>query len=639
MNHPTPTRRRGFALEATLAVLLLLVVLSAAAATGAATMVRTSSVDQSATRVNYAVDAAADNLMSQLLFIIQRFGVPTQARLDSLRPPQFGGGTLEGVNIAQSARRVGAATNDSIRGGPFAGLIAQYASYDLDITATDRASNSSRAIVRVESQLIPIFQFGVFFEKDLEVNPGQIFTFLGRVHTNGNLYLCPDANRMYFLEYLTTPNLYIQNRKDRPDGDCSRTGSSHIIVSRTTPVTAPPYPADTGRLTFDNRGSGNTTCCASPANDARFRDSSQARLGGRIQSRAHGVDSLNLPLPGDSIDPRELIRPRNVTDNTALRLVKYAWMADWQLTVNWTDIPSLCANLNNPAVSVRPPGMEVPDVARCNWIFGATSFRDDREGTTVIALTINADSLRAWVLGDTARRNVQIMYITFNGAANPAEPRTQATGLGAGTRFTTGGNSFQPAVRIQRAARLHGPFTLATSHPLYVYGDYNFDRTVMADTATHWRPSSLVSDAITLLSPAWLDANNAGANSNNDASSAMTYVRAAIATGHSPTHRAAGNYTVNGADFFVAGGNTRYGGGLENFPRFLENFSGRTVNFGGSLVSLWYSAYSNWNWGGGYYTAPVRVWSFDTRFRLPQNLPPGTPKVGSVYQIAYRPVY
>ncbi|MDX2183879.1 MAG: hypothetical protein SFW08_07845 [Gemmatimonadaceae bacterium] len=639
MRHPTSPRRRGFALEATLAVLLLLVVLSAAAATGAATMVRTSSVDQSATRVNYAVDAAADNMMSQLLFIIQRFGVPTQARLDSLRPPQFSGGTLEGVTISQTARRVGAATNDSIRGGPFAGLIAQYASYDLDITATDRASNSSRAIVRVESQLIPIFQFGVFFEKDLEVNPGQIFTFLGRVHTNGNLYLCPDANRMYFLEYLTTPNLYIQNRKDRPDTDCSRTGSSHIIMSRTTPTTAPPIPGDTGRLTFDNRGSGNTTCCTSPTQYARFRDSSQARLGGRVQTIAHGVDSLNLPLPGDSIDPRELIRPRNGTDNQALQLVKYAWMADWQLTVDWTNIGSLCANINNTTWSLRPAGRDVPDITRCNQIFGVTTFRDDREGSNIIALTINADSLRAWVLGDTARRNVQIMYITFNGANNPAEPRTQAGGLGQGASFRVGTVDWQPAVRIQRAAVLHGPFTLATSHPLYVYGDYNFDRSVLADTASKWRPSSLISDAITLLSPNWLDAQNVGAGSNNDNASAITYVRAAIATGHSPTHRANGNYTVTGADFFVAGSNTRYGGGLENFPRFLENFSGRTVNFGGSLVSLWYSAYANWDWGGGYYTAPVRVWSFDTRFRLPQNLPPGTPKVGSVYQIAYRPVY
>ena len=642
MRRPIASRRRGFALEATLAVLLLLVVLSAAAATGAATMVRTSAVDQAATRVSYAVDAAADNIMSQLLFLVQRFGVPTQSQLDSLRRPTFTGGDLDGITIQQTARRVGAATTDSIRGGPYAGLIAQYASYDLDITATDRASNASRAIVRLESQLIPIFQFGVFFEKDLEITAGQTFTFLGRVHTNGNMYICPSAPRMYFLEYLTTPNRYIQNRKDANQTGCSRAAgaANQILMSRSTPITAPPLPGDTARMTFDNRGSGNTTCCTSPANDARFRDSSQARFAGRLQTQAHGVDSLNLPLPGDSLDPRELIRPRNVsTDGAALQNVKFAWMADWVLTVDWNNMAGLCSNISNPAWSARRPGLDVPtDVARCNRIFGVATFRDDREGANIRALTINIDTLRAWVQGDSLRRRTQILYITFNGANNPSEPRTRAQGIGGGTGFNILGTKTQPAVRLQRAAILPNALTVATSHPLYVYGDYNFDRSVMADTASKWRPSSLISDAITILSPSWTDAANVGAGSNNDAASTLTYVRAAIAAGHSPTYR--GTFLPDSADWFVAGSSTNYGGGLENFPRFLENFgSSRTVNFGGSLVSLWYSAYSNWDWGGPYYTPPQRVWSFDTRFRLPENLPPGTPKVGSVYQIAYRPVY
>ncbi len=160
----------------------------------------------------------------------------------------------------------------------------------------------------------------------------------------------------------------------------------------------------------------------------------------------------------------------------------------------------------------------------------------------------------------------------------------------------------------------------------------------MADTASRWRPASLVADAFTILSPDWTDGNNTASGSNNDPASSITYVRAAVAAGHSPTYRA--GFNPIGADWFTVGSGTNYGGGLENFPRFLENFgSGRVVNFGGSLVSLWYSAYANWDWGGPYYTPPTRVWSFDTRFRLPENLPPGTPKVGSVYQIAYRPVY
>jgi hypothetical protein len=91
-----------------------------------------------------------------------------------------------------------------------------------------------------------------------------------------------------------------------------------------------------------------------------------------------------------------------------------------------------------------------------------------------------------------------------------------------------------------------------------------------------------------------------------------------------------------------------YGGGLENFPRFLENWSGVTFRYVGSLVSLFESDHSVGLWGnninpgfsnGAYYNAPTRDWSFDIRFRDPRLLPPGTPRVGTVIQTAFRPLY
>lgn len=633
-------RRAGFALEATLAVLLLLVVLSAAAATGAATMVRTSSVDQSSTQVTYAVDAAADNVMSQLLFLVQRFGVPTQQQLDSLRRPNFSGSSLSGITITQTARRATAAENDSIRSGPYAGLIAQYASYDVDITATDRASNASRSIVRLESQLIPIFQFGVFFEKDLEITAGQEFRFLGRVHTNGDMYVCPDASRMYFLDFLTTPNRYLQNRKDQNRTQCGRTGTNMIIMSRSTPNSTSPLPSDTARLTFDNRGSGNTTCCSTPAQDNRFRDSSLARVAGRLLTQAHGVDSLSLPLP-NGVQPFQLTEPKNGSDSPALQVVKYSWLADWMLTIPADQVGSICANLTNPTWSQRSVGLQVPPVTgtvgqRCGDIFTTSTFWDDREERFIRTLDINVGNLRNWVLADSVNRRTLIMYITFTGSStvNPV-PATSPIGSRA---IPT--SASLPAVRLRNGARLPGAFTLASSHPIYVWGDYNFDRTSMVDTASRWRPASLVGDAISFLSNTWTDANNNADNSNNDpvnSGDSPLFIRAAIAAGHSPTYR--GTYNAVAADWFLYGSNSTYGGGLENFPRFLENWSSRTVNLGGSLVSLWYSRYTDWNWGSAQYTPPQRQWSFDTRFRLPTNLPPGTPRVGSVYQIAYRPVY
>jgi hypothetical protein len=114
------------------------------------------------------------------------------------------------------------------------------------------------------------------------------------------------------------------------------------------------------------------------------------------------------------------------------------------------------------------------------------------------------------------------------------------------------------------------------------------------------------------------------------------FVYAAIAAGHSPTI----------CDWQTAGCSgiypANYGGGLENFPRFLENWGGETLLYRGSLVSLFESEQANkrtWAAGPTYYSPPARDWRFDLRFQDPSNLPPGTPLVGSVMQLAYRPVY
>jgi hypothetical protein len=372
---------------------------------------------------------------------------------------------------------------------------------------------------------------------------------------------------------------------------------------------------------------GNTTCCATPANDSRFRDSSNAKFAGRLQTVAYGVDSLNLPLPV-GVAPRELINPKNAGDNQTLRDVKFAWKADWHITVDYNAVDQFCTNI--ATLAPRAGGRQIPTGSTCTGIFSSTTFRNDREGRAVKALQINVANLKAWVAGDSAHRATYITYITFSNMPALASP--------AGVS----GTAVQPAVRLMNGAVLPNAWTVASSVPIYVRGDFNFDRTkiglpVGSDTAFYWRPASIIADAVTLLGGTFNDANNQTAGSNNQTSDALLYVRAAICSGHSPTYRSL--TAPFPSDWYTVGSSTTYGGGLENFPRFLENWSSRTVNFGGSLVSLYYSQVANWNWGAGGYTPPTRVWSFDMRFKLPQNLPPGTPKVGSVYQIAYRPVY
>ena len=70
----------------------------------------------------------------------------------------------------------------------------------------------------------------------------------------------------------------------------------------------------------------------------------------------------------------------------------------------------------------------------------------------------------------------------------------------------------------------------------------------------------------------------------------------------------------------------QYNGGLENYPRLHEKWTGVTLSIKGSFVSLWNSqiATGNWVYGNPQYTAPNRLWDYDTDFSS-GNLPPFTP--------------
>ncbi len=82
-------------------------------------------------------------------------------------------------------------------GQQFQGLSALRDEWELDSTATDKNNGVQVRLKRkFFNNRIPIFQFGVFYEDDLEFHPGPRFDFGGRVHTNKNLFL--RANELYF---------------------------------------------------------------------------------------------------------------------------------------------------------------------------------------------------------------------------------------------------------------------------------------------------------------------------------------------------------------------------------------------------------------------------------------------------------
>ena len=75
----------------------------------------------------------------------------------------------------------------------FSGQVTDYL-----ITSEVRGDNStkSRLTQIIRYVQVPLFQFGVFYGKgvDLEIAPGANMTFNGRVHANSNLYVGAGAS-------------------------------------------------------------------------------------------------------------------------------------------------------------------------------------------------------------------------------------------------------------------------------------------------------------------------------------------------------------------------------------------------------------------------------------------------------------
>jgi len=227
-------------------------------------------------------------------------------------------------------------------------------------------------------------------------------------------------------------------------------------------------------------------------------------------------------------------------------------------------------------------------------------------------------------------------FPAFMGTRNSVPPGTIAPFTNAATVRPTlaVGRSFamtNRAMLFRRALMLEngtltsftGPgvtgLTVVTENPVYVLGDWNWNSTAQV-TDPH-AATSIIADAVTLLSSAWTDANSFvnPYNANNRTRAAANYYRVAIIAGKPPAFAwpAAGNPgTTFGTD-----------GGAHNFLRYLE-LGGGTTNYRGAIATFYYNRQSTGTYKFGnstVYAAPNRAYAFDTDFLDPAKLPPLTP--------------
>lgn len=475
-----------------------------------------------------------------------------------------------------------------------AGIQTQVAGYN--VTAVANMEGMAHTAHRMVNALsTPIFQFAVFYDNDLEINPGPNMTLGGRVHTNADMFLNCGNTLTVNTNYLHAVGSIFRNRKDNP-ATSSGTVSVRKWVDNPYDATEPSEffnmfsgtqmfgmglggsPLDSSFAGWDVDGNGSTLDAGDwlpwgPGAVGWWGPPSgyTGSMGQTVKDSSHGVQTAAVPMH-DSLAMFEPVTGGNFDwDSGTGEYVEVA-AGTGSYSKGYYHSEAGLTILTKTDGSVKAYNSAGVEFALPGGVATVKSIWDARQGGYVKVTEINIAALNA-------------------SGAFPGNGLLYAASIGAGTGTSSGG------VKLVNGSELANKLTVVSQNPVYVHGNYN---------TVNKKGAAVLCDAINLLSNSWNDTKTGAAL---PAASNTTF-NLAFVTGNQET---------------VEGG--AYNGGLENLPRFHENWSGKQCTLKGSLVNLWNSQHGTgaWKIGGNYYNAPNRVWSYDTDFNSVANLPPFTP--------------
>jgi hypothetical protein len=436
--------------------------------------------------------------------------------------------------------------------------------------------------------LIPVFQFAIFYNNLLEFTWCAPFTVNGRTHADASIYT---------------------------GSTCQLTFNG--LVTTTGIITNAPW---------DGHSSSDYTVSTLYSTNG-YSTNCQALTLPIGTTNVHAI--IEMPPPGgDTNASLAASRYFNKADlvllvsNSTVTLTLQNTSADAQPT-------NIVAYFTNSPVNVYPSNF-VQVTTNFPFLTLTNTFTDQRENDKVIVTDIDMSKLDKWLLTNNA---VNAKFPSVGGVYNmsnvpnilyAADNRSFNNGQLTAVRLKNGTTIPTNTISIAGSNAPSG-FTVATPNPLYIDGNYNApDSTTLYSTNTSKvYPASLASDALTILSQNWVDANSTQTLGNSGGgvhTATTTEVNAAILTGVVASTGSAAS---------------QFSGGVHNLPRLLEdwgNGGSTTLWLNTSIVNLFASkwATNQWQTPGVYYYAPTRQFSFNQNFLDYTKQPPGTPMLGYV---------
>ena len=602
MNRPS-----GFAVATVLMMVVVMGVLLASYFVITNLEISTTSQSANSTKGFYAAEAGLNLRAQEVRAKFQGYNVPTGTSPTAANPSQAcltdangnfigsvgtgdfqcKGYSLQGRNAATYVQYLGLQTVDPIPPpDTYAGLSAQEYRYDL-YSKAQNSKNETEAILqmRFKSRLVPLFQFAIFYNKDLEFAPSPPMTLTGPVHTNGNLFLSAGNSLNIQGRVTTAGDLYLGRKYQ-------------IGCDQNNPVRVAD-PSTLRQLTY-----GGSPC----SNQNALQASDLSPFNGSIKIR---VDRVTVPTP-------ETFAPTPGAmywDNADLRLVLNIATGKVEVRNQDNSVNTNATTLLNNCPSTTSGRTAMPG----NKAVGFTNrFRNNREtATRGTAVNIQMLEVDEQAVMDCIRNNPG-QILDGGKALDDTTNGGLVWHLSVDGPNKAGINNY--GVRIRNGATL-GPssgstqirgLTLVTDQAAYIQGDYN---------TNNWKPAAIMADSINVLSNAW-DNTLEGTPSqiNQQPSASPTSIYSAFLSGTDSTGGSEGTKLNQSQSI--------YNGGVENYPRFHENWSRQTFTYQGSFVSLGVPLHVNGTWinQNPFYTPPRRVWSYETRFNNAANLPPLSPR-------------
>ncbi len=334
LNSPYERRpnERGVALATTLIVIALMAIISVSVLAVVSNEAGIAGSDLQRTQTYDAAAAGIEKMTSDFSAVFERKSKPATSDLTTIQNAypselladgfKFNQTLVENATAlaAMRAAQVPAITNNTtyprvtIPTGPFAGLIATVSPYQLTTTAIHTAGSTQVTLQRdMNNYLIPLFQFGMFSDGDIEVHPGASFFFNGRIHANGNIYATGIAT---FLDKITVGNELVRTVL-RNGNNFTNSGNVNVQVgSIVVPMTVgsvtggPNLPGKSagqrGFFPDAPNGTDNTNWKTNSVAAAQTGIANQ--FGGQVLTRTTGAVPLYLPLQLGGNPTREIIK-------------------------------------------------------------------------------------------------------------------------------------------------------------------------------------------------------------------------------------------------------------------------------------------------------------------------------------------